>query len=299
MLATDNTTVESCFYKGNSASEKLFELIIRMRTIELKHSIRLMITRVSGKRMIAQGTDGVSRGRLNEGVSLGDTMTKYCPWGLTPLNRQAHLGKWFNSIIGNHLEILTPQQWYTRGHDHDGYEMHQDGLVRPNISSGTNLWEVAPIAAPTAVEELRISRLKRRKSTHLFIVPKLFTHLWLKQLQKACDVVLYIQAGSDGWSEDQHEPLTLGICFPYIKYRPWKLRRSPKMLRTGRGVQRVIKEDKMASRAILLELFTFGERVQSMSSGMVRKLLYFEGGSQVSCGASYKSVMRHNQARRD
>ena len=54
----------------------------------------MMITHVSVKGMIAQGTDGVSRGRLNEGVSLGDSMTKYCPWGLTPLTRQAQLGKW-------------------------------------------------------------------------------------------------------------------------------------------------------------------------------------------------------------
>ena len=33
VLATYNSTVESCFYTGNSASEILFDLIIRIRTI--------------------------------------------------------------------------------------------------------------------------------------------------------------------------------------------------------------------------------------------------------------------------
>jgi hypothetical protein len=65
---TDNSTVESALYKGTSSSRKLLELVIRVRLLETKHSITLHVVHVSGKRMIAVGVDGISRGLLNEGV---------------------------------------------------------------------------------------------------------------------------------------------------------------------------------------------------------------------------------------
>ena len=92
VMATDSTTVEGCLYKGNSSSEKLFDLIVRLRAIELRTGARFLITHVSGKRMIAQGTDGVSRGTLKEGVCLGQTMRSFCPWGNRPFN--SHQSCW-------------------------------------------------------------------------------------------------------------------------------------------------------------------------------------------------------------
>ena len=59
VLATDNSVVEASLYKGNFTSEKLFELIVRLRRAELKYSTKILVTRVSGKRMMSQGTDGV------------------------------------------------------------------------------------------------------------------------------------------------------------------------------------------------------------------------------------------------
>ena len=79
-MATDNTTVEARFYKGNSSSVKLYDLVVRIRELELDYGLNLFITHVSGTLIKAQGTDGLSRGNTNEGVSFGDTMFKYCPW---------------------------------------------------------------------------------------------------------------------------------------------------------------------------------------------------------------------------
>ena len=81
ILATDNSVVEASLYKGNSTSEKLFELIIRLRRAELRYSTKLLINHVAEKRMMARGTDGVSRGSSREGVGLGESMLKFCPWG--------------------------------------------------------------------------------------------------------------------------------------------------------------------------------------------------------------------------
>ena len=93
IMATDNSTVESALYKGNSSSEKLFDLIIHFRTLELRTGSRFIVTYVPGERMKAQGTDGLSRGHMREGVSLGECMEQFCPWGKTALEREPKLSE--------------------------------------------------------------------------------------------------------------------------------------------------------------------------------------------------------------
>mmetsp|Transcript_1680 Transcript_1680/g.2409 ORF Transcript_1680/g.2409 Transcript_1680/m.2409 type:complete len:87 (-) Transcript_1680:2191-2451(-) len=82
ILATNNATVESCLYKGNSTSEKLFNLVVLLRTLEMRTGCKILVSHVSGKRMIRQGTDGVSQGSLREGVTIGEAMEDFCPWDL-------------------------------------------------------------------------------------------------------------------------------------------------------------------------------------------------------------------------
>jgi hypothetical protein len=36
-MRTDNTTVEAGLVKGNSSSQKLFELVLQVRILEMKH----------------------------------------------------------------------------------------------------------------------------------------------------------------------------------------------------------------------------------------------------------------------
>ena len=79
ILATDNSTVEAALYKGNSTNELLFDLVVRFRALELRTGSTFIVTHVPGERMKAQGTDGLSRGQLREGVSLGEAMEAYCP----------------------------------------------------------------------------------------------------------------------------------------------------------------------------------------------------------------------------
>ena len=71
ILATDNEVLQHLLCKGNSTSEKLFKLVARLRTTRIKIATKLLVTHISGKRMMAQGTDGVSSGIVKEGVALG------------------------------------------------------------------------------------------------------------------------------------------------------------------------------------------------------------------------------------
>ena len=91
ILATDNQVVEASLYKRNSTSEKRFGLVVRLKTVEMKYGLKIKVTHVSGKRMQAQGADDVSRGSLKTGVSIGEQMIKYCPWGRGPIEVEPQL----------------------------------------------------------------------------------------------------------------------------------------------------------------------------------------------------------------
>jgi hypothetical protein len=68
---TDNATAESAFWKGTSASEMLFKLVLRLRELELEYDLILHVVHVAGKRMIDQGADSLSRADNSVGVMKG------------------------------------------------------------------------------------------------------------------------------------------------------------------------------------------------------------------------------------
>jgi hypothetical protein len=84
-MFTNNSTVEACAVKGLSTSPKLLDLIIRLRTLSTLFGFKLHIFHVSGTRMIAQGTDGVSRGFLGGVILSGEAMTFFIPIHLSAL----------------------------------------------------------------------------------------------------------------------------------------------------------------------------------------------------------------------
>ena len=98
-MFTDNATVEACAEKGSSTSRKLLELIIRLQALATRLGVRIHIFHVAGTRMIAQGTDGVSRGYLSQGVMAGDSMRVHIPIYLSAFDRvdKPNLLSWIRS----------------------------------------------------------------------------------------------------------------------------------------------------------------------------------------------------------
>lgn len=105
---TDNATVEAALFKGNSSSRKLFNLVVRFQEIQLVHSMQVVVSHVSGKRMIQQGTDGVSRGNMREGVGSGLDMLQFIPLHEGAIERHPKLLHWIKSWDGTTVEYLTP-----------------------------------------------------------------------------------------------------------------------------------------------------------------------------------------------
>jgi len=84
-MFTDNSTAEATVLKGTSKSRKLFDLILRLHMLHMHGDMIIHFVHVSGRRMIAQGTDGLSRGNTHEGVFSGHSFLSSCPLHLSTL----------------------------------------------------------------------------------------------------------------------------------------------------------------------------------------------------------------------
>ena len=162
-----------------------------------------------------------------------------------------------------------------------------DGIPRPILANGRKvyIWAPAPMAAEVALAEMRKARIKRQQSAHIFVCPRLCTSLWLRHLYKAADFVFEVPVGTGNvWTKAMHEPLLIGILFPFIRVKPWQLRDTPKMHAVGRQLRQVFKDTGMDGSNLLREFWSCCLNCGDLSEPMVWKLLYFEQYSKLFRG---------------
>jgi len=289
-LFTDNSTSESAFFNGSSSSEKLHALILRVRLLELRCKCCIHLVHVSGERMIQQGTDGLSRGNLSEGVLKGDSIGSFVPIHVDPLSRAPTLTSWLKTWVGKDAEFLSPEDWFGRGHDlvENQWEVNFDGINMPRKRPGTFIWSPAPAAGQAAVEELRKARHKGQLSKHLVVIPRLMQPYWRKILGKACDLVISLPTGHPAWPKGMFEPLTLGFCLPYLSFDPWEIRRSPLILDLGSRLSEVWRTGEGSEGPLLRELWSLQTRLETLSSSLAREMLYGKRKLDVSHSTSGK-----------
>ena len=286
-LFTDNSVAEAAFHRGTSNSRLLFELILKLKKIEIRNKMKLHFIHVSGKRMIAQGSDGLSRGNLFEGVMAGKSMLEYIPLAQSALSSSIYLRDWIdswllkdqNGIKIGTSKVLEPRDWFLRGHDIMGFEKNADGLKVPVIKSGFYIWAPPPAVADTAIAELRKARHKRTKSCHVVVIPSLMKYAWYRQLGKVADLMVEIPVGTCYWNNENFESLTLAIIFPFVSYRPWQMRRTPYLLDVERELRKVLKTRENAEGSILQQLCLSQRSMAGMSPNMVWSVL--QGGFKV------------------
>ena len=289
---TDNSTAEAAYFKGSSTSKLLHELVTRLRALEMDSGCRVVLVHVSGERMKWQGTDGLSRGNLLEGVMKGENMLTYVPLHLSALERSPRLLSWIKSWIeipeAPPLEVLKPEDWFTRGHDLEGGKILDHGIYYPSYRSGVFLWHPPPGAADIACEEIRKARLKRTSSTHILVCPRLLTPYWRSHLHRSADLLFEIPAGGDYWPKGMFEPLILAIYFPFVPHRPWQLRHTPSLVEVGDRMQRMWKDRDYSQRSVLCQLWKQARSMENLSPSLVFKMLHCFGELGVSCPGGKK-----------
>ena len=283
-LFTDNSTAESCFYRGSSKSDKLHRLVVRLRRLEMDHGLLIHLIHVSGKRMIAQGTDGCSRGFLMEGVMAGENMLDFVDLGKSAIDRHPLLLKWLQSWTTPDLKPLKPEGWFVEGHGITGGkpDSHKVWIPTHEPSGCTHCWAPPPAAADAALEELAKARHKRTDTYHVIVIPRLMAPRWRRLFNKTCDFSFVVSPGVSFWPDNMFEPLWVGIVLPFTQHRPWCFKRAPILVEMGRDLRRMLHESEEESRNLLRKLWSLPKRVAPVSQRVACGMLHVPWKGQVS-----------------
>ena len=151
-IFTDNLVAESIASKGTSSSNLLFELVVRLYKLEMQFLCKIQVVHVAGTCMIQQGTDGLSRGDMFEGVMKGASMLSFVPLHKTAIEWSPKLIDWIFgwcevASIGE-VEVLDENGWFERGHNIDGSHWNTVGMWMPSYHSGNFIWSPPPEILP-------------------------------------------------------------------------------------------------------------------------------------------------------
>jgi hypothetical protein len=206
---TDNMVAERTYFRGSSNNSKLHQLIFGLRKMEMEGDLIIHFVWIAGKRMIAQGTDGLSRGELSSGVMSGKDFLPYLPLNETAFDRDPKLKSRIQGwLVTDDWKVATTADWF--------HGVFQD----PN---GAWIWAPPPALAKVAVEQMCEAKHIFPNSKHVFVCPALMTGYWRKQLGKLADTSFTIKATENGtWEKDMLEPLTIAFVRPLLSSRPWK-----------------------------------------------------------------------------
>ena len=322
-VITDNIAFEGCFYKGHSTAEKLSDIILRLRLLQRRTGTIIHVIHVAGTRMKWAGIDGLSRGDLLEGMMRAHSHPlSFLPLSLSAEDRMPGLVKaWVDSWWkdgqggpwgGAPLKLLSPSDWF-----------------RLKDIDEPRLWIPPPTAMPTVMEMFNDDHLAKPHLPHVFVVPRLMTHLWRKQLSKDADVVFTVQCDPSFWPAEMHEPLVVMIVFPLTfvdSYKgPWLVKggveasraestldKGFKLWKAGRDdpsqllelegyLQSMWKDPEEWSRSVLLELLDAAGQLPPVHECLVRGMLRGASTRPVSRARSTGRGGRHriNKTRRN
>ena len=88
---------------------------------------KIHVIHVSGPRMMAQGTDGLSRGEMLEGVLGRELNFKHIPLHSSAVQLSSTLVAWIKLWLGEEATFLNNEDWCDRGHGIDGGTLTGDG----------------------------------------------------------------------------------------------------------------------------------------------------------------------------
>ena len=102
------------------------------------------------------------------------------------------------------------------------------------------------------------------------------TPLWLRLFNKEIDMTFTIPATSNYpfWPTNCHKLLIVGIILPYLSYRPWQFKGTPKMFAVGRQLSTLFCQKKLEGGDILRKFLQQCREFQAMPKHVVWKMLY-------------------------
>jgi hypothetical protein len=251
--------------------------VLKLCALEMAHGMTIHVIHVSGKRMIAQGTHGCSRGLLMEGVMTGCNMLSFVDLSCTAIDRHPPLLEWVQSWMElPKLEALTPEGWYKEGHRITGGKLDGNNIWIPDHEprNKRHLWAPQPPVADAALKELLKAQHKQTNSFLVVLIPRLMTPRWQRLFNKACDFTYVISPGSLFWPSNMFEPLWIGIVLLFTHHRPWCFKRAPLLVELGGTLRRLLETCEEDAGNLLRKLLKLLGRVASLLQRMACGVLH-------------------------
>jgi hypothetical protein len=236
------------------------------------------VIHLSDNRMIAQGTDGCSRGSLMEGVMMGLDMLLFLDLSRTAIDHHPPLLEWVGSWTEKpSLEALTPEGWFKEGHGITGgvLDGHKVWMLVHGPKNQIFLWSPQPPVADAALEQLLMARHKRTDTfVHVVLIPRLMTPRWRRLFNKACDFTFIASPGALFWPTNVFKPLWVGVVLPFTHHRPWCFKRAPLLGEMGRELRRMLEDSEEDARNLLQKLLKLPGSVAPLSQHVACGVLY-------------------------
>ncbi len=171
-------------------------------------------------------------------------------------------------------------------------------MVRPSQSGGTFCLPPPPAIADVALERLCKERLKRPKTgSHIFVVPRLMTSRWRKQLNKAATFSFEIPVGCSLWGAAQHEPLIIAVFLPLSKHSPWNLRNTRLVGDLESSLRAMQQFDGERTGSVLRKFLRVTDGMEALPGPMVREIFHPTEASPLPYkGTTAKGVNASNSA---
>ena len=158
------------------------------------------------------------------------------------------------------------------------------------------VWVMAPTVMETALELFGDDRLAHPRWPHVFVIPRLMTHMWRRNLGKDVDVLFTVPVGVPFWTAEQFEPLIVAIVSPLSpvpRYSgPWLVKGTDEGAQLERSLidgfkgndprehhdvggneQRVWEDALSGSWAVLQQLLAWAGRFPPVQKCMAREVL--------------------------
>jgi hypothetical protein len=137
------------------------------------------------------------------------------------------------------------------------------------------------VIADVALEECAKAVHKRTDAYHVFLIPRLYSPIWMRMLYKLSDFVFKLPPGSRHWPSRMHEPLFIGISLPLINRSPWSIRGTPLLVDLERQLRQMLASGKGDGGDILRKLLRTSRKLGSVSEGLARRVLRMSGPGEV------------------
>jgi hypothetical protein len=138
------------------------------------------------------------------------------------------------------------------------------------------------VIANVALEECAKAIHKRTDAYHIFLIPHLYSPLWMRTFYKLSDFVFKLLPGSRYWPSTMHEPLFVGIVLPLLHRNPWSLQGTPLLVELERELRQVLSSGEEDGGNILRKLLRTPRQLAGVSEGMARRMLRMPWAGEVS-----------------